>query len=135
VANLHQKSSPEALKRIYLLINTLFFLHVGFIGATYILFFFDNGLGELVTNIVSACFSLSIFIFEIPSGAYSDTFGNRKAILSGAFFLIISMLLFSTGHTLVIFIIAQIIWGLSYALISGALESWVVSQTKKDKGG
>ena len=130
---LSQEKSFDLSKNVYFLINTLFFLHVGFIGSTYILFFFDNGLEELVTNVVSAFFALSVFIFEIPSGAYSDIFGNRKAVLYGSLLLIFSMLIFSTGTTISMFIVAQIIWGLSYALISGALESWVIKQAKLQK--
>lgn len=123
------KSSPPDAVRIYYLLNLLFYIHLGFIGATYALFFYNFGISKLMTNVLSSLFMVSVFVMEIPTGAYADAFGYRKTLILAGLFLNIAMLLFSVGDNILIFGIAQILWGVSFAFESGALDAWMVNNS------
>lgn len=111
----------------YIILETLFYLHSGIIGATYILYFYDLGYSKFVTNIITSVFSIFVFIFEIPSGSLSDNRGNKSALMISGIALSSSMALFLYAGNISILILGQIFWGISYAMQSGALEAWVVN--------
>ncbi len=113
----------------YYLINALFSSHLGLIGAMYIVYFYSFGLTKLNTNILSSLFMITVFLMEIPTGAYADIFGTRKCLLLSGLFLFLSMTLFWLGNNIWIFGLAQIMWGLSFAFESGALEAWMVNNS------
>ncbi len=85
---------------IFYLLNALFFVHLGFIRAIYIVFFYNFGIIKLHTNMLSSIFAMTVFLFEIPSGAYSDLFGTRKSLLLSGGLLVLSMALFAFGNNL-----------------------------------
>jgi len=109
----------------YYILNTLFNIHLGFIGATYVVYFYESGISKLTTNIL-----LSIFIFEIPSGIIADKFGEKAILLVSGITLVISMSFFLLGNSFYIFVVAQFLWGISFFSVSGALDSWFVNRVK-----
>ena len=115
---------------IFYLLNALFFVHLGFIGAIYIVFFYNFGISKLHTNMLSSIFAITVFLFEIPSGAYSDLFGTRKSLLLSGGLLVLSMTLFAFGNNLWVFALAQGFWGISFAFESGALDAWMVNNSQ-----
>jgi len=115
--------------RIYYILNLLFYIHQGFIGATYALFFYSFGISKFLTNVLSSLFMVSVFVMEIPTGAYGDAFGYRKALILAGVFLSLSMAIFSFGNTPWAFGIAQLLWGLSFAFESGTLDAWMVNNS------
>lgn len=124
------KTEKSKLANGYILLELLFFLHIGIIGATYVLYFYNQGYTKLETNLLSGVFTISVFVFEIPSGAYCDLFGHRKTLIYSGYSLLLSMILFYIGRNTIILALGQILWGVSYALQSGALEAWVVDRGK-----
>jgi len=42
----------------YYILNTLFNIHLGFIGATYVVYFYESGISKLTTNILLSIFFL-----------------------------------------------------------------------------
>jgi|GEM_PF-518157 len=113
----------------FYLINALFYMHLGLIGAMYIVYFYNYGLTKLSTNVLSSLFTITVFLMEIPTGAYADIFGIRKCLLLSGIFLTSSMATFLIGNSLYFFALAQILWGLSFAFESGALEAWMVNRS------
>lgn len=116
----------------YIILETLFYLHSGIIGATYILYFYDLGYSKFVTNIITSVFNVFVFIFEIPSGSLSDNRGNKSALIISGIALSSSMALFLYAGNISILILGQIFWRISYAMQSGALEAWVVNTAELD---
>lgn len=92
----------------YIILETLFYLHSGIIGATYILYFYDLGYSKFVTNIITSVFNVFVFIFEIPSGSLSDNRGNKSALIISGIALSSSMALFLYAGNISILILGQI---------------------------
>ncbi len=62
---------------------------------------------------------LIIALLELPTGALSDLFGKRKAIIAGSILQVISLIIFLTSHTFLPFLISFILSGAGIAAISG----------------
>ncbi|MEO1430212.1 MAG: MFS transporter [Cyanobacteria bacterium J06633_8] len=85
-----------------------------------IIFYENNGLSFEESLLLKTILSLSIFIFEIPSGYFADIFGRKACLVWGGLFWILGLLFycFQTGFSA--FAIAEILSGLAMSLISGA---------------
>jgi len=77
-------------------------------------------------GILFSIFSISSFIFEIPTGAFADLYGRKYSVILGYILSAISVLFLSFIHDFKIFIFVFFVWGLAGTFISGAKESWVV---------
>ena len=70
--------------------------------------------------------SVSMFLFEIPTGAIADGFSRKYSVIMG--FLITGFSVIGVGFTstfwlvLILFVLA----GIGMTLVSGAEESWVI---------
>ena len=85
-----------------------------------IIFYENNGLSFEQSLLLKTILSLSIFIFEIPSGYFADIFGRKACLVSGGLVWTIGLLFycFQTGFRA--FAIAEVLSGLAMSLISGA---------------
>ena len=85
-----------------------------------IIFYENSGLSFEQSLLLKTILSLSIFIFEIPSGYFADIFGRKACLVSGGLIWTLGLLFycFQTGFTA--FAIAEILSGLAASLISGA---------------
>ncbi|MGB3759952.1 MAG: MFS transporter [Rivularia sp. (in: cyanobacteria)] len=85
-----------------------------------IIFYENSGLSFEQSLLLKTILSLSIFIFEIPSGYFSDIFGRKACLVSGGLIWTLGLLFycFQTGFSA--FAIAEILSGLAASLISGA---------------
>lgn len=118
----------DNIKIKFTLLETVFFLHTGIIGAVYVLYLLSTGMSVFQANMVSSIFNVATICFEVPSGALSDTIGKKKtAILAGGA-LFLSMVCFQIGINIGIIIVGQILWGISYSLESGTIEAWAVNE-------
>ncbi len=117
-------------RRIYILINTLFWTATALPIAFLVLFRQERSLSLGEIAITTGIYSLTILLLEIPSGALADRFG-RKRITLWAYGLIavtgiVNILAFSLGA----FIFSGILYGAGRALVSGALEAWFIDTLK-----
>ncbi len=85
-----------------------------------IIFYENSGLSFEQSLLLKTILSLSIFIFEIPSGYFADIFGRKACLVSGGLIWTLGLLFycFQTGFSA--FAIAEILSGLAASLISGA---------------
>lgn len=98
--------------------------------AIYTTFLLSRGLNLLEANLVNAVFYVTLFVFEIPTGAFADVFGRKTSVvLSGVF---------NTFGTLVYFL-ATGFWGFAAAegllaigstFVSGAFTAWAIDRMK-----
>lgn len=114
----------------FILLETVFYLHTGIIGAVYTLYLISLGLSIFQANLISTIFNVASIIFEVPSGAMCDSIGKRKTAILAGIALGIAMICFLLGNSVFIIIIAQLLWGISYALESGTIEAWLVNEEK-----
>ena len=69
---------------------------------------------------------LAVFIFEIPTGIFADSYGRKKSILLTYFLSIFSALICFFSSNFYLLLIGSIVYGLSLTFISGAFEALVV---------
>lgn len=84
------------------------------------LFYAENGLNTFDIYLLQATYSLSVALFEIPSGYLADVIGRKKTLVFGSFLGTIGMLVMSSSFYLPGFMAAQIILGLGGSCISGS---------------
>lgn len=87
---------------------------------TLILFYQSHGLDLEQAVLLKSILSLSVFIFEIPSGYIADVLGRKKSLIAGSLIWIFSLILYCLGTGFIVFAIAEVFAGLAASLISGA---------------
>ena len=122
-----KKNSRLSKSRQFILLEMVFFLHTGIIGAVYTLYLLSLGLSLFEANAISAIFNIAAIVFEVPSGAMCDSIGKRKTSLFAGVTLFLAMLCFLSSVNILVTVMGQVFWGLSYALESGTIEAWFVN--------
>ena len=100
------------------------------IGSVYVTFLMKNGLSLFEVNLVNTCFFLTLFLCEIPTGACADIFGRKTSFLIACGLLCLSMFIYGSSHTLVGFIIAEILGAAGSTFRNGAFRAWLVDSLK-----
>ncbi|MBD5475397.1 MAG: MFS transporter [Lachnospiraceae bacterium] len=83
-------------------------------------------------TILFACYSLSTFIFEIPTGLLGDKVGERESLIIGSGLIIISTSLFIFGNTPLLYV-GEIIFGIGSTFFSGPFEALVYQYCKSSE--
>ena len=93
-----------------------------------VLFFQEHGLSLSKVMILQSIYSISVALFEIPSGYIADIFGRKKAIIISTILSFIGYVLFSFFSDFTVFIIAEILIGVGGVLCSGS-DSAIIYDT------
>ena len=98
--------------------------------AIYTTFLLSRGLNLFEANLVNLVFYATLFVFELPTGAFADVFGRKTSVvISGVF---------NTAGTLAYFF-AKSFWGFAAAesllavgstFLSGAFAAWAVDRMR-----
>ena len=101
-----------------------------------VLFFQENGLSLIDVMILQGIYSITVALFEIPSGYISDVFGRKNSLILSSILSFVGFLIFSSNETFLLFAIAQFLVGISGSLISGSdsaliYETLILSNEKK----
>lgn len=109
----------------------LSFLSELYFPITAWLFFYLRYLDFKQIAILTAIHVITSNLFEIPTGAFADIFGRKTAIFLS--FLICSIVMFAYPFNSVfwVFIILEIMGGITNALLSGSLEALVYDTLKE----
>ncbi|MCL1936240.1 MAG: MFS transporter [Defluviitaleaceae bacterium] len=99
-------------------------------GASYIILMTYHNLSSLNISFVMALSSLSLALFDYPSGNFADIYGRKKSTAIGFLIWGIGLIMFSLSKTLLFFSVATIISSLGIALISGSPVSWYIDKLK-----
>ncbi len=84
-----------------------------------VLFFMDNGLSVEQVMWTQAAYSLSVALFEMPSGYFSDRLGRRLTLIIGMAITIAGYLIMSVSYSFWWFVAAEVLMGLGGSFISG----------------
>lgn len=117
---------PKKIIKNYILFVILLSLAQSFFFAIYQVFLASRGMNFLQMNLINSFYMLSIFFFEIPTGAFADIFGRKKSIVVGSFILSASFLIYFLSGNFWLFVAAEVVGALGKTFLSGAVEAWVV---------
>ena len=93
-----------------------------------VLFFQEHGLSLTEVMILQSIYSLSVALFEIPSGYIADIFGRKQTIVFSTIFSFIGFLVFSFYGGFYAFALAQVLVGIGGSLMSGS-DSAIIYDT------
>ena len=85
-----------------------------------ILFFKENGLSLTEIMTLQGAYSLTVALFEVPSGYLADLFGRKSCIVFSTIFSFVGFLFFCFFSGFYYFLVAQILVGFAGSLISGS---------------
>jgi len=100
------------------------------ISAVYVNFLLHNGLNYFAVNLINAVFFLTLFICEIPTGAFADIFGRKTSFVLACAMSSISLFVYGSSHTIWGFILAEILAAISRTFENGAFQAWLVDSLK-----
>jgi MFS family permease len=105
-------------------------ISIGFVLSTYVTFLTSRGLNLLEVNMVNFFFFTTLFIMEIPTGAFADVFGRKKSVILSDVLLGLGTLIYAQSNTFFDFAIAEIVSAFGATFATGAFQAWVVDSMK-----
>ncbi|MFD3162702.1 MFS transporter [Herpetosiphon sp. NSE202] len=86
------------------------------------------GLDPLQLVLVGTVLEAAAFSLEIPTGVIADVYSRRLSVVLGIAFLGLGALSEVWLGSFIGSLLAQVVWALGYALISGATEAWITDE-------
>lgn len=124
-----------ARKTYNLYMTVMFSYHLAhaFMFATYVVFLSERGMDLMQVNLINFFFMVSVFLLEMPTGAFADVFGRKQSIVIGCLFFSAASVVYYISGSFWMFVLAEIIAAFSQAFLSGAMEAWAVDSLKHHK--
>lgn len=120
----------DPINKIYLY---AFFKNFAFFSAVLVPFFTDwGGITLLQVQILQSWFSIWVFILEVPTGAVADKIGRKHSLMLGSFMIAIATIVYGSIPSFGIFLLAEFIFALGYALNSGADQALLYDTLKQE---
>ncbi|MBD3250353.1 MAG: MFS transporter [Candidatus Pacebacteria bacterium] len=111
-----------------------FFLGMHFIGAVTLPFFTDwGGLSFAQVMILQSWFSFWVFTLEVPTGVVADYLSRKASISLGALVCAVAALTYGLYPNFYLFLLAEFLWAIGFALQSGASEAWFYDSLAEKK--
>lgn len=103
---------------------------IALISAVYATFLLGKGLNLLEINLLNTIFFLTMFVCEIPTGAFADIFGRKNSFLVSCGLLSLSLFIYGNSESFAAIAIAEMIGAFGSTFESGAFQSWLVDSLK-----
>lgn len=120
--------SIEKNVRLYYFYST--FAELLILGPVLVLFLTAKGLTFTEIMLLQSISSVSVFFFEVPTGAVADKLGRKYSILLGALLWAVGLLLYVVGKSFVIFALSEIVFSLGSSFKSGADTALIYDSLK-----
>lgn len=82
--------------------------------------------------VVGAVLEASCFLFEIPTSVVADVYSRRLSALIGAVVVGVGILIQGLLPSFWPILVAQVVWGLGFTFISGAVDAWITDEVGVD---
>lgn len=119
-------------ERTYYLVFGGYSLAQFFIAPIYPLFLLSRGCDLFQMNVVLAVYLLTVFVFEVPTGAIADVFGRKVSFLLACLVRLVAYTLYAFAEDFADCLVAEVIDAVGTTLASGALEAWVVDGVRAE---
>jgi DHA3 family tetracycline resistance protein-like MFS transporter len=119
---------PSAYRTWLFLSTATAFINTVVFTTAAVYFIGDIGANPLQLVLIGTVMEITVFLFEVPTGAFADRHGRRLSVsvayaIQGFAFLLIGLL---TSYAAVV--VGYIIWGIGATFSSGALEAWITDE-------
>jgi MFS transporter, DHA3 family, tetracycline resistance protein len=78
--------------------------------------------------LLGTALEVAVFLFEVPTGVFADTYGRRRSVITGCMLMGCGITLEGAIPEFIAVLAAQAVWGVGYTFISGALEAWIADE-------
>jgi MFS family permease len=124
--NIGSPREVNGIIRRYYAVWMTYALAGGFLFGVYPIFLHARGLNQFEINSVLAMYFVMLFLTDVPTGAFADALGRRRAFVLGAALRVCAFLLYFTAHHYLVFLIAESIDGIGTTFGNGAIDAWGV---------
>ena len=107
-----------------------FLKNLRFFDAFFLLYLKQKGLTYTEIGSLYALRELITNLSEVPTGIFADTFGRKKSLMLSFLAYITSFVLFYTGHSYGVFLLAFMLYGIADALRSGTHKGMIMKYLK-----
>lgn len=108
-----------------------FFKNFAFFSAVLVPFFTDWGhISLFQVQLLQSWFSIWVFVLEIPTGAVADKIGRKHSLVLGAIFIAVATIIYGSIPSFAIFLVAEFLFAVGYALNSGADQALLYDTLK-----
>ncbi len=98
-----------------------------------LLYMIFQGLSFTEIGVLYAIRELIVFVFEIPSGVFADTYGKKNELLISITLYILSFVGFFFASSFALFIIPIVLFGLGEAFRSGTHKAMIMEYLDKEE--
>lgn len=93
------------------------------------------GLGPLQLVLVGTTLEVTYFLFNVPTGVVADTYSRRLSVVIGVFLLGAGLAVEGAFPLFAAILLAQVIGGVGYTFVEGALEAWLSDEVGEERLG
>ncbi|WP_159449641.1 MFS transporter [Demequina sp. NBRC 110057] len=116
----------RTLRRRFVILTALRWFPTGVVAPSLVLLMSARGLSLTAIGLLTALYSATTVLSELPTGGLADVLGRRPVIVAASVVSAASALLLAVATTLPWLVVAVVVMGLARALDSGPLEAWYV---------
>jgi MFS family permease len=107
------------------------FKHAAFFSAVLVPFFTEwGGISLFQVQLLQSWFSIWVFVLEVPTGALADRIGRKHSISLGSLIIAIAVIVYGLVPNFYIFLLAELIFAIGYAFVSGADQALLFDTLK-----
>jgi MFS transporter, DHA1 family, quinolone resistance protein len=121
-----RSQSTKSIRVRYYCITFLVWFATALPLALMVLLAQARGMTMFEVGVALGIYSLTIVVLEIPTGGLADAVGRKRVALLAFLLGAIYSLIFLFAFTFPLLLLAMMIYGISRALASGALDAWFV---------
>ncbi|ETK31967.1 MFS transporter, partial [Microbispora sp. ATCC PTA-5024] len=118
----------------YAAIEFLTWLPPGLMMAPMVLLMAARGLSVAEIGLVSAAYSVTIVVLELPTGGLADVLGRRAVLAASAATSVAALVVMATATTAWLFLVSSLLKGVARALSSGPAQAWYVDRLHDAEG-
>jgi len=112
----------------YLTLMSLSSFARGGIATIYVPFLLSNGLNLFEVGLVNFIFYSTLFICEIPTGAFADIFGRKSSFVMSSLIAGIGAFMYASSKTFWGFAGSEAVLAIGSTFASGAFKAWLVDK-------
>ena len=117
------------MRRLYVAMTVGLSVGSGLIAPAYVVLYVRTaGLGPLELVLVGTAVEASYFVFNIPTGAFADTYGRKWAIVLGAVTVGAGWVFQALVPVFAFILLAEVVRGLGWAFMNGATDAWIAGE-------
>ena len=93
------------------------------------------GLDPLQLVLVGTVLEATYFLFNVPTGVVADTYSRRLSVIVGVVLWGVGLTLEGSVPIFAAILLAQVLGGIGYTFVEGALEAWLTDEVGEERVG